>query len=157
MAEEVQPVPFQHLVRLLVLCGRIANVLNGRRGRVRTLVGPGVADGGEDVLSGLQAQLVKFYAELPEEMKWSVEAFKRQEARGHGVGLHFVERRVWLANSSWFGTEKGNLFYTSSVGECGYGIGLSPWTFVESEWDGDAVDADDGSVDKARVGEFEDN
>ncbi|KAL0572139.1 hypothetical protein V5O48_009817 [Marasmius crinis-equi] len=83
IAEEVEPVPFQHLVRLLVLCGRIANVLNGRRGRTRTLVGPGAANGSE-VLSGLQEQLVQFYAELPEEMKWSVEAFKRQEARGHG-------------------------------------------------------------------------
>ncbi|KAK1222253.1 hypothetical protein PQX77_014886 [Marasmius sp. AFHP31] len=88
MNEEIQPVPFQHLVRLLVLCGRIANVLNGRRGRIRTLVGPGAANGAE-VLSGLQAQLVQFYAELPEEMKWSVEAFKRQEARGHG-GTYFT-------------------------------------------------------------------
>ncbi|KAK7036707.1 hypothetical protein VNI00_011372 [Paramarasmius palmivorus] len=83
LGEDVQPVPFQHLVRLLVLCGRIASVLNGRRGRVRTLIGPGAGTGTE-VLSGLQAQLVQFYAELPEEMKWSVEAFKRQEARGHG-------------------------------------------------------------------------
>ncbi|ESK95418.1 pathway-specific nitrogen regulator [Moniliophthora roreri MCA 2997] len=83
LGEEVQPVPFQYLVRLLVICGRIASVLNGRRGRLRTLVGPGAASGME-VLSGLQAQLVQFYAELPEEMKWSVEDFKRQEARGHG-------------------------------------------------------------------------
>ncbi|KAF9267220.1 hypothetical protein L218DRAFT_1074512 [Marasmius fiardii PR-910] len=83
LAEEVQPVPFQHLVRLFVLCGRIANVLNGRRGRTRTLVGPGLENGLE-VLSELQAQLVQFYAELPEDMKWSVEAFKRQELRGHG-------------------------------------------------------------------------
>ncbi len=67
----------------MVLCGRIANVLNGRRGRLRTLVGP--SEPSFDLLSGLQGQLVQFYADLPEEMKWSVENFRKQEARNHGV------------------------------------------------------------------------
>ncbi|KAK0218769.1 hypothetical protein IW262DRAFT_1462258 [Armillaria fumosa] len=79
---EMQPVPFQHWVRLIVLCGRIANILNGRRGRLRTLVGP--SESSLDLLSGLQGQLVQFYADLPEEMKWSVENFrnKRHEIMG---------------------------------------------------------------------------
>ncbi|KAK0447392.1 fungal-specific transcription factor domain-containing protein [Desarmillaria tabescens] len=80
--EEIQPIPFQHWVRLMVLCGRIANVLNGRRGRLRTLVGP--SEPSVDLLSGLQGQLVQFYADLPGEMKWSVENFRKQEARNHG-------------------------------------------------------------------------
>jgi hypothetical protein len=76
------------MIRLMVLCGRIANVLNGRRGQLRTLVtGPSVAN--PEILKGLQTELVQFYAELPEAMKWSVDAFKCQEARGHGVSSPF--------------------------------------------------------------------
>ena len=67
----------------MVLCGRIATVLNGRRGRPRTLTGP--TDAGPHVLSGLQTQLVHFYSNLPDVMKWSVDNFKHQEQRGHGV------------------------------------------------------------------------
>ncbi|KAG7442224.1 uncharacterized protein BT62DRAFT_974006 [Guyanagaster necrorhizus] len=93
--EKMQPSPFQHWVRLMVLCGRIANVLNGRRGRLRTLVGP--SEPSVDLLSGLQGQLVQFYADLPEEMKWSVENFRRQEARNHGgtfLALHLWANAV---------------------------------------------------------------
>ncbi|KAG5652111.1 hypothetical protein H0H81_006285 [Sphagnurus paluster] len=117
-AEAPQPTPFVHMVRLMVLCGRIASVLNGRRGKARTLVGEGASWGGwgsagagsgagaglggmgdgsggggeEEVLKGLQTHLVEFYKDLPEGMKWSVDAFKCQEARGHGVSrrLHFT-------------------------------------------------------------------
>ncbi|KAJ7736742.1 fungal-specific transcription factor domain-containing protein [Mycena maculata] len=89
--EQPQPTPFVYLVRLMVLCGRIANVLNGRRGRLRTLVGPSVTS--PDVLRGLQTQLVQFYAELPDSMKWSVEAFKHQEARGYGGS--FLTLHLW--------------------------------------------------------------
>lgn len=63
-------------------------MLNGRRGRTRTLVGlggkPPVEDG-RSVLSELQRELVQFYSELPVGMKWSAEAFKRQDGRGYGV------------------------------------------------------------------------
>ncbi|THU79795.1 hypothetical protein K435DRAFT_810413 [Dendrothele bispora CBS 962.96] len=99
------PAEMPPTVRLMVLCGRIANVLNGRRGRTRTLVGPyqgfsaGVAadasgnGAGVDVLAELQTQLVQYYADLPEEMKWTVDAFRCQEARGHG-GV-FLTLHLW--------------------------------------------------------------
>lgn len=62
-------------------------MLNGRRGRARTLVGmeKQSGDNGRSVLNELQRELVQFYSELPIEMKWSAEAFKRQDARGYGV------------------------------------------------------------------------
>lgn len=61
-------------------------MLNGRRGQQRTLATGPDASMSPEVLKGLQAELVRFYAELPDAMKWSVDAFKAQEARGHGVG-----------------------------------------------------------------------
>lgn len=76
----------------MVLIGRISSALNGQRGRSRTLVG--TAEMGPEVLGGLQTQLVQFYASLPESMKWSVENFKHQEARGHGVSGMSKRRRV---------------------------------------------------------------
>lgn len=83
--EEVpQPTPFVHMVRLIVLCGRITTVLAGCRGETRTLL-PHVGNRNPEKLKELQAELVQFYAELSDAMKWSVDAFKHQEARGHGV------------------------------------------------------------------------
>jgi hypothetical protein len=76
-------------------------VLNGRRGQLRTLVtGPDPSTSPE-LLRGLQAELVRFYAELPNAMKWSVDAFKVQEARGHGVSyfllrIEMTERSFWM-------------------------------------------------------------
>jgi hypothetical protein len=84
--EPPQPTPFLHIVRLMVVCGRIANVLNGRRGQLRTLVTGPDPSTSPDVLRRLQSELVHFYADLPDAMKWSVDALKVQEARGHGVG-----------------------------------------------------------------------
>lgn len=54
---------------------------------VETLHGTGPSEGdhGRGVLSGLQRELVQFYSGLPHGMKWSAEAFKHQEERGHGV------------------------------------------------------------------------
>ncbi|KIY44665.1 hypothetical protein FISHEDRAFT_67380 [Fistulina hepatica ATCC 64428] len=92
LQEPVQPTAFPLLVRLMVLCGRIGNVLNGRRGRSRTLVGPTLSTS-PNVLGELQQQLVQFYSDLSEPMKWSVEAFQRQEARGHG-GV-FLTLHLW--------------------------------------------------------------
>ncbi|KAJ6618004.1 fungal-specific transcription factor domain-containing protein [Mycena sp. CBHHK59/15] len=89
--EPPQPTPFVHLVRLMVLCGRIASVLNGRRGRLRTLVGS--TNMNPDVLRGLQSQLVQLYADLPDPLQWSVEAFKHQEARGYGSS--FLTLHLW--------------------------------------------------------------
>ncbi|KAF8151784.1 fungal-specific transcription factor domain-containing protein [Crassisporium funariophilum] len=92
--EIVQPTPFTHIVRLMVLCGRIANVLNGRRGRPCTLVG--ASEPNFQLLNTLQIQLVQFYSDLPNTMKWSVDAFKHQEERGHGGT--FLTLHLW-ANS----------------------------------------------------------
>lgn len=94
--EPPQPTPFMYTVRLMVLCGRIASALNGRRGQLRTLVTGPDPSASPDLLRGLQAKLVRFYAELPDAMKWSVEAFKVQEARGHGDS--FLTLHLW-ANS----------------------------------------------------------
>ncbi|KDR72893.1 hypothetical protein GALMADRAFT_252220 [Galerina marginata CBS 339.88] len=94
ISEMPQPTPFTHIVRLMVLCGRIANVLNGRRGRPSTLVGP--SEPNTELLNALQTQLVQFYSQLPEPMKWSVDAFKHQEARNHGGS--FLTLHLW-ANS----------------------------------------------------------
>lgn len=89
--ELVEPVPFQYLARAMVLCGRISSFLNNQRGRPCTLVGMSESD--PSVLSELQTQLVQFYAGLPETMKWSVENFKHQEARGHGGT--FLTLHLW--------------------------------------------------------------
>ncbi|KAG6902386.1 hypothetical protein C0995_000591 [Termitomyces sp. Mi166 len=90
--EPPQPTPFVHMVRLMVLCGRITTVLAGCRGETRTLL-PHVVKGYPEKLKELQAELVQFYAELLDAMKWSVDAFKHQEARGHGDS--FLTLHLW--------------------------------------------------------------
>ncbi|KAF8905916.1 hypothetical protein CPB85DRAFT_1376742 [Mucidula mucida] len=78
-AEIPGPVPFQYWVRLMVLCGRIAGILNGRRG------------------AGLQSQLVTFYDDLPPGMRWDPKNFRVQEERGHGgtyLSLHLWANAV---------------------------------------------------------------
>lgn len=82
--EMVEPVPFVQLVKLMVICGRISNVLNGRRGRVRTLVS--TSEPLAEQLAELQVRLVQFVSGLPVNLQWSVENFKHQQSRGHGVG-----------------------------------------------------------------------
>ncbi len=81
--ELVEPVPFVQLVKLMIICGRISNVLNGRRGRVRTLVSTN--EPLAEQLAELQMRLVRFVSGLPPTLQWSVENFKHQNARGHGV------------------------------------------------------------------------
>jgi hypothetical protein len=81
--EVVEPVPYVQIVKLMIICGRISNVLNGRRGRARTLVD--TVEPLPEVLIGLQERLLEFYSGLPESLKWSGDNFKHQEARGHGV------------------------------------------------------------------------
>ncbi|KAG6915968.1 hypothetical protein DXG01_009057 [Tephrocybe rancida] len=90
-----QPTPFVHMVRLMVLCGRITTVLAGCRGETRTLL-PRTGEESLAKLKGLQEELVQFYSELLDAMKWSVDAFKHQEARGHGDS--FLTLHLW-ANS----------------------------------------------------------
>jgi hypothetical protein len=93
--EPVQPVPFVYLTRLMIICGRISNVLNGRRGRARTLVA--TDEPLAQQLAELQAHLVKFYASLPDQMRWSADNFKYQHGRGHGgtfLALHLWANAV---------------------------------------------------------------
>jgi hypothetical protein len=45
-------------------------------------------------LRQLQADLVHFCAELPDGIKWSVDALKMQEARGHAVSFFSSLRMI---------------------------------------------------------------
>lgn len=83
--EPVEPIPFVQLTKLMVICGRISNVLNGRRGRARTLVA--TSEPLAEQLAELQVRLVQFVSGLPPTLQWSVENFKHQHSRGHGVSL----------------------------------------------------------------------
>jgi hypothetical protein len=68
MDEVVEPVPFVQLTKLMIICGRISNVLNGRRGRVRTLVSS--AEPLVEQLAELQLRLVQFVSTLPDTLKY---------------------------------------------------------------------------------------
>ena len=83
--EPVEPVPFVYFVRLMVIVGRISNVLNGRRGKPRTLVAIADSQNLLEQLSSLQIVLIQFFASLPEALRWSAQAFQQQHSRGHGV------------------------------------------------------------------------
>lgn len=89
--DPVQPVPFVVLVRLMIITARIANVLNGRRGRARTLIEADIP--GKSQLPDLQKRLIDFYASLPESMQWSAYNFKTHFARGHGST--FLAIHLW--------------------------------------------------------------
>lgn len=65
--EAVEAVPFVHLTKLMIICGRISNVLNGRRGKARTLVSS--AEPLAEQLAELQLRLVQFVSTLPETLK----------------------------------------------------------------------------------------
>jgi hypothetical protein len=65
--EAVEPIPFVQFVKLMIICGRISNVLNGRRGRARTLVN--TAEPLAEQLAELQVRLVQFVGSLPESLK----------------------------------------------------------------------------------------
>lgn len=106
--EPVEPVPFVYFVKLMVICGRISNVLNGRRGKARTLVQS--AEPLSEQLAELQMRLVQFVAGLPDSLRWSVDNFKRQQTRGHGVSQEFHHDRS-VAHSP-----QGDLPRTASLG-----------------------------------------
>nr|XP_019007903.1 pathway-specific nitrogen regulator [Kwoniella pini CBS 10737]OCF46684.1 pathway-specific nitrogen regulator [Kwoniella pini CBS 10737] len=89
--EEIEPIPFVQLVKLMIICGRISNVLNGRRGRSRTLVNS--TEPLPELLADLQLRLVQFYSNLPESLKWSAENFKHQHLRGHSGT--FLTLHLW--------------------------------------------------------------
>jgi hypothetical protein len=66
--EQVEPVPFVQLTKLMIICGRISNVLNGRRGRARTLVSS--AEPLVEQLAELQLRLVQFVSTLPDTLRY---------------------------------------------------------------------------------------
>ncbi|WVW80797.1 hypothetical protein I302_102784 [Kwoniella bestiolae CBS 10118] len=92
--EQIEPVPFVQLVKLMIICGRISNVLNGRRGKSRTLVN--TVEPLPELLADLKLRLIQFYSNLPDSLKWSAENFKHQHMRGHGGT--FLALHLW-ANS----------------------------------------------------------
>ncbi|RSH84095.1 hypothetical protein EHS25_005340 [Saitozyma podzolica] len=93
--ELVEPVPFVYFVRLMIIVGRISNVLNGRRGKPRTLVTTPELESG--LLDDLQVRLVQFFSTLPESLRWSADNFKHQHERGHSgmyLALHLWAHAV---------------------------------------------------------------
>ncbi|WWD07292.1 hypothetical protein V865_005389 [Kwoniella europaea PYCC6329] len=93
--EPLEPVPFVQLVKLMIICGRISNVLNGRRGKSRTLVSS--VEPLPELLADLKIRLIQFYSNLPESLKWSADNFKHQHNRGHGgtyLSLHLWANAV---------------------------------------------------------------
>jgi hypothetical protein len=125
--EVVEPVPYVQIVKLMIICGRISNVLNGRRGRARTLVD--TVEPLPEVLIGLQERLLEFYSGLPESLKWSGDNFKHQEARGHGVSCGVF--RCWYI---------GNISELASLGERSFGIGVSSGLAEEPLRNRDAIE-----------------
>lgn len=109
--ELVEPVPFVQLVKLMIICGRISNVLNGRRGRARTLVS--TKEPLAEQLGELQVRLVRFISGLPPSLQWSVDNFKRQHARGHAVG-----HTPFLGPGEPAEKRKGRLPEPAPLGEC---------------------------------------
>ena len=95
VAEAVEPIPFVQFVKLMIICGRISNVLNGRRGKPRTLVNS--PEPLAEQLAELQVRLLQFVNSLPDQMKWSGDNFRHQEQRGHGgtfLALHLWANAV---------------------------------------------------------------
>ncbi|EIM87625.1 uncharacterized protein STEHIDRAFT_168323 [Stereum hirsutum FP-91666 SS1] len=82
------PNPFCRVVCLFTICGRVSNILNGRRGHPRTLVG--ASSSGAEELQQLQNNLVSFLQSLPEPLKWSVDNFKRYAHHKHGGSFLFL-------------------------------------------------------------------
>jgi hypothetical protein len=101
--ELVEPVPFVYFVRLMIIVGRISNVLNGRRGKPRTLVTTPELESG--LLDDLQVRLVQFFSTLPESLRWSADNFKHQHERGHSVSAFttavLILQGMYLALHLW--------------------------------------------------------
>ena len=91
MANVVEPAPFVQLVKLMVICGRISDLLNGRRGRPRTLVSK--VENLTERLAQLQVELVSFISALPPTLQWSAENFRHHADRGRGVSTTFKQSR----------------------------------------------------------------
>ncbi len=79
----VVPEPFSRLVRLMVICGRISDLLNGSRGAPRTFGSAPPADLAERVES-LQQELSDYYKNLPDSLMWSASNFKSWIMRNKG-------------------------------------------------------------------------
>ncbi|WWC59823.1 uncharacterized protein I303_102385 [Kwoniella dejecticola CBS 10117] len=89
--EITEPVPFVYFTKLMVIVGRISNVLNGRRGKPRTLVPTVDAEQQSKLLTELQIRLIEFVANLPESLRWNLDNLKHQQQRGHSgilLALH---------------------------------------------------------------------
>ncbi|GHJ88959.1 hypothetical protein NliqN6_5361 [Naganishia liquefaciens] len=70
-----KPEPFVALVKLMVIAGRISDLLNGNRGAAKILGAPMERDLPKRMQT-LQTELVQFYNDLPENLIWSTTNFK---------------------------------------------------------------------------------
>jgi len=140
----VEPVPFVQLTKLMVICGRISNVLNGRRGRARTLVN--TSEPLAEQLAELQVRLVQFVSGLPNSLQWSVENFKHQQARGHGVsnGVSILADTDMTGRVSRF----------TPVVKRRFGIGVPPRTPQKPIRNRNASKSKHVTLDQARPGVF---
>lgn len=86
---EVIPGPegFTYLIKLLRICGAIADTLNTNRSRKLAFQPLSKTDDSASVLSDLQTHLLAFYVELPQHMLWSADNYKARVERNTGVRL----------------------------------------------------------------------
>ncbi|KAJ9119052.1 hypothetical protein QFC22_003543 [Naganishia vaughanmartiniae] len=91
-----KPEPFVALVKLMVIAGRISDLLNGNRGATRTL-GPPLERDLASRMQTLQTELVQFYNDLPENLVWSTTNFKfwvSEHKGGVFLALHCMANAV---------------------------------------------------------------
>ncbi|KAJ9105963.1 hypothetical protein QFC19_003298 [Naganishia cerealis] len=91
-----KPEPFVALVKLMVIAGRISDLLNGNRGATRTLGSPLERDLASRMQT-LQTELVQFYNDLPENLVWSTTNFKfwvSEHKGGVFLALHCMANAV---------------------------------------------------------------
>lgn len=119
--EPVEAVPFTMLTKLMVQVGRISNVLNGRRGRKRTLVNANEPP--PRLLAELQNQLVELYTNMPSSLRWSVDAFKHHESVS---SVFFAESGGQLLITLVLARPWWPLLDATSLGECSFDAHLSP-------------------------------
>ncbi|ORX41220.1 fungal-specific transcription factor domain-domain-containing protein [Kockovaella imperatae] len=90
-----EPAPYVQFVKLMVICGRISDLLNGRRGRSRTLVNK--VENLVERLGQLQVELVHFISALPPTLQWLADNFRHHASKSHGgiyLALHLWANAV---------------------------------------------------------------
>lgn len=78
-----RPSPFVALVKLMVICGRMSDVLNGNRGAPRTFM-PSPPPHLREKITAVQDDLEAFYNNLPPALQWSAATYKHFVSIGQG-------------------------------------------------------------------------